>query len=129
MHDDNELVESHKATLADHEKRIRDLERVSAERTVKLLNFDERFAAILKALENLTEKVEEMKQNFDDQLLQMETRINTKIQALSNEMNDRIKPLEAADGEKWRKFVWLVFGALIAATIGYVIGVITDGHA
>jgi hypothetical protein len=70
-----------------------------------------------------------MKENFDDKLLQMEARINAKIALLSNEMNDRLKPLETADAEKWRKFVWLVFGAVIAGVVGYVIGIITGGNA
>ncbi len=129
MAHDEELIENHKAMLADHERRIRDLERVSAERTVKLLNFDEKFAAVLNAIDNLSGKVEEMKENFDDKLLQMEARINAKIALLSNEMNDRLKPLETADAEKWRKFIWLVVGAIIAGVVGYVIGIITDGHA
>jgi len=125
---DDELISNHKATLADHEKRIRDLERVSAERTVKLLNFDEKFGAILKGIEQVTTKVDEMKDNFDSRLLEMEARINAKIQNLAAEVNDRIKPLEDADGEKWRKFVWLIIGALVAGAVGYVIGSIKGDH-
>lgn len=125
---DDELISNHKATLADHEKRIRDLERVSAERTVKLLNFDEKFGAILKGIDQVTTKVDEMKDNFDSRLLEMEARINAKIQNLAAEVNDRIKPLEDADGEKWRKFVWLIIGALVAGAVGYMIGSIKGDH-
>jgi len=123
------MSEHDEVLIVDHEKRIRELERLSNERTVKMLNFDEKFSAILKAIEQLTSKVDEMKENFDDKLIQMEARINAKIQALATEVNERIKPLEAADGEKWRKFVWLVVGALVVGAVGYVIGVIMGGHA
>jgi len=125
---DEELITSHKATLLDHEKRLRDLEKASNERTVKLLNFDEKFAAILKAVENLAEKVDEMKDNFDSQLLQVESRINIKIDNLAKEFDERLKPLENADAEKWRRLVWLVIGAIVTTAAGYFIGVITKGH-
>lgn len=126
MHED-ELIENHKNIFSDHEKRLRELERLSNERTIKLLNFDERFASILKAIENLTEKVDDMKDNFDARLLEMETRINEKIEKLSSEVDDRLKPLEQADGEKWKKFVWLVVSAAIAGAVGYVFGKLKGG--
>ena len=44
----------------------------------------------------------------------MEERIDIKIMSLTANVNQRLRPLEQADGEKWQKFIWLLVGAIVA---------------
>ena len=99
-----------RADIDDHENRLRVLEKVSNEREIRIQNLYENIGAIKLLVEQLGIKMDKLSENID-----------AKLNLAVSDLDTRLKKLEGADGDKWKKFIWLVITAIVAGIMGYLL--------
>ena len=91
----------------DHESRLRVVEAASAKREEQIKNFYENIGAIKALIAQIDTKMDNVMGN-------LEREIKTALEGL----DDRLKKLEMADGEKWKQAVWIVFALVAGGVVG-----------
>ena len=97
--------------IDDHETRLRVVEKVSVERHVQYQNLLEAISDIKTLISHIDKKMEAAN-------LKLEQDIKLTLDGFDK----RLKKLEAADGEKWRQAVWIIFALVAGAIITWAAG-------
>lgn len=105
-----EILSTLRRDVDDQETRIRLLEKVSTAREEQIKNLYENVGAIKLLVEQLGIKMDKLAEN-----------IELKLNVAVADLDKRIKTLEAADGEKWKKFVWIIIASIVSLIVGYLL--------
>jgi uncharacterized coiled-coil protein SlyX len=94
-----------------HDTRLGQLEKVSAAREEQVKNLYQTVGEIKQICADIKEQVQLMVVNMD-----------AKLAKAIEDIDNRLKPLEEADGRKWKQLSTFALGAVVTGVLGYLIG-------